>query len=115
LGEFEKQHLFGSSRIFFHGRGSHGRNRIEQTDRLITFVNQGKDIFPFIEMFINGQYAGAYSITSTLTIPMRMDEEITRVSLLGYRAGEKGTIQFQKAFVLGNFEEKREKPKQDFL
>jgi hypothetical protein len=87
---------------------------LKQTSRLLTFVNQGTDRFPFVEMFINGQYAGAYSMRSKLSIPVGLRDEIKRVELVGYMEGERGTFPFHKQFVLNQSEEQREKPKQDF-
>jgi uncharacterized protein YycO len=87
---------------------------LEQTNGLLTFVNQGEDSFPFIEILMNGQYAGAYSMRRKLIIPMKVNDVIERVELVGYRANEKGTFPFQKQFILSESETKREKPKQEF-
>jgi hypothetical protein len=65
----------------------------------VTFLNQGKEVYPFVEVFINGKYAGAFSIKSELSIRLPKSEQVKNIYITGYAYGQGGTDKVQRDFT----------------
>jgi hypothetical protein len=72
---------------------------IVKSGKLLTFLNKGVEVYPFIEIFINGQYAGAFSFKSELTIRLPQSEQLSTIYLSGYASGVNGTVHVQEEFT----------------
>jgi hypothetical protein len=57
---------------------------VNKQDELIIFTNKGKGFYPFVEIYLNGKYAGAFAIKQELAIRTPKYEQITSISISGY-------------------------------
>ncbi|MFZ3589527.1 hypothetical protein ACOI1C_09640 [Bacillus sp. DJP31] len=56
----------------------------------VTFVNKGEEIYPFIEIFMNGRYLGAFCLKKELSMQLPEDEHLKHAYVIGYGEDHNG-------------------------
>ncbi|MBM7659618.1 hypothetical protein JOC85_000385 [Bacillus mesophilus] len=85
---------------------------VNKSNGFISFLNKGKSTYPFIEVFLNGKYAGAFSIKKELKIRYPKNEKVSKITISGYYLDSGTHHPIQQTFQLENHEsrENNQKP-----
>lgn len=89
---------------------------VSQKDGKLKVVNSSSTLYPFVEILIDGQYLGAFSIDRELSIPLSKSEQISTVLFVGFKTNEGGTRAFNYKHSMNLRNDFREVQKnRDFL
>ncbi|WP_456275740.1 hypothetical protein [Bacillus sp. AK128] len=73
---------------------------VKKSNDIITFVNNGEATYPFLEMFLNGKYAGAFALRNELSVKLPQSENISNINVSGYALQAGALSRINKSFKL---------------
>ncbi|KAA0546707.1 hypothetical protein FZW96_15875 [Bacillus sp. BGMRC 2118] len=71
-------------------------------DENLIIMNNSSTLFPFVEILLDGQYLGAFTLDTKVSIPLSKTKETYSVLLVGYKTSEEGTQAFNYKHILNS-------------